>query len=726
MRKTLTFLSIFLANLTLAQTTQTGNISVTSTLQTNNPRSRSFTFRLPSNQSICNRPLLIALHGDGGTGSGLMSYTGFNALADANNFIAVYPDAQNTVWGVQWNKYADNAAGFAAIPDPNAADDVQFISDLIDYFYNTYGINRSTVYVTGHSGGGYMAYHLAIANLTKNKIAGIAPVAASLWGENNFLNTQFGVTAYVQTPVLHLHSPTDGTVAYPTTSNGWTWPLSQFSNRNCSTAAYTTTAVTPTIDKHTFCGTGNKVILMRLKKASLGHGWPTLANADYDGSQEIWNFLSTFSKGTYTNNPATFNVTSTNPASYTANQQLKTSEFITTQAPPNIIINNANSNNLIYQAGKAVTLNTGLEVSQGAVFTAKIGGCITNTIATAPTMYVQGRNLYDVLGNQVVPVGLNIPTDYWQFSGTNDQVSQFSQTGANMARIIWFQNGIVGASHTNTDLDQLITKLTNQRIFSVVALWDGANGCPNNPNQLNNANGYVSWFIDPARVTLLNNHKKHVILNLMNELGFGYSYNANNTADVVAFANWRNQYKIAITSIRNAGLHMPIMIDAPLCGGSLNLVNQAAAEIIAHDPDHNIIFSIHTYWAENNETNQIVTSVTNNVPIIIGEVANKQVGADNWNTNPATGYSECYYGIDGTNSEHAPPSGFSYKNLLPNALIPNNIGYLFWEWTNDACNARRMSTDGNFSNLTIYGTDAVNNVNYGILNKAVRSSAGAF
>jgi hypothetical protein len=37
-----------------------------------------------------------------------------------------------------------------------------------------------------------------------------------------------------------------------------------------------------------------------------------------------------------------------------------------------------------------------------------------------------------------------------------------------------------------------------------------------------------------------------------------------------------------------------------------------------------------------------------------------------------------------------------------------------------------MSTDGNFSNLTIYGTDAVNNVNYGILNKAVRSSAGAF
>jgi poly(3-hydroxybutyrate) depolymerase len=725
MKKTLTFLSILLTNLSFAQTTQTGSISVTSTLQTNNPRTRSFTFRLPNSPLNCNRPLLIALHGDGGNGSGLMSYTGFNAVADANNFIAVYPDAQNTVWGVQWNKYADNAAGFSAIPDPNAADDVQFISDLIDYFYTTYGIDRSKVYVTGHSGGGFMAYHLAIANLTKNKIAGIAPVAASLWGENTFLSTQFANAAYVQTPVLHLHCPSDGTVSFPVLG-AWTWPLSEFSSKNCNSATYTTTAVSPTIDKHTFCGTGNKVILMGLKKAGLGHGWPTLASADYDSPQEIWNFLSAFSKGTYPPTTTAVNITSTSPVTYTANQQIKASEYITTQAPPNIIINSSNSNNVTYQAGKSVTLSPGLEVSQGSVFTAKVGGCITNTATVAQTMYVQGRNLYDVLGNQVVPIGLNIPTDYYQFSGTNDQVAQFTQTGANMARVIWFQNGLAGASHTNTDLDQLLTKLTNQRIFSVVALWNGENGCPQNPNKLNDPNGYVSWFIDPARVTLLNNHKKHIILNLINELGFGYGYDPNNAADIAAFTNWRNQYKIAITSIRNAGLHMPIMIDAPLCGGSLSLVNQAAAEIIAHDPDHNIIFSIHTYWAETNETNQIATSVANNIPIIMGEVANKQVGADDWNTNPATGYSECYYGIDGTTIEHAAPTGFSYKNLLPNTLIPNGIGYLFWEWTNDSCQNRRMSPDGNFSNLTNYGLDTIYNTLYGINMKAVRSGAGAF
>ena len=724
MKKIAVSLTILLTNLTFAQSTQTGNISVTSTLQTNNPRTRSFTFRLPSNPLNCNRPLLIALHGDGGNGSGLMSYTGFNAVADANNFIAVYPDAQNTIWGIQWNKYADNVAGFAGIPDPNAADDVQFMSDLIDYFYNTYGIDRSRVYVTGHSGGGFMAYHLAIANLTKNKIAGIAPVAASLWGENIFLNNQFGVASYVQTPVLHLHSPADGTVPFPTL-NGFTWPLAHFSNRNCNNAIYTTTALTPTIDKHTFCGSGNKVILMGLKKAGLGHSWPTNANADYNGSQEIWFFLSTFSKGNFATISSNINVISSSPISYPANHEVKASNYITTQAPPNIVISNSNSNNLTYQAGKSVTLNAGFSVNNGAIFTAKIGGCAS----VAPTMYMQGRHLYDTNGQKVIPVGLNYPTDYYQFSGSNEKVNEVDKTGANMARIVWFQDpnhpNLAGTSHSETDLNTMLTKFAAKRIISVLNIWDGFNGCPQNPNQLNNPGGYVSWWTDPTRVTMLNTHKKYLIINLVNELGFGYGYNANNPADVAAFTNWRNQYKTAITTIRNAGIHVPIMIDAPLCGASLALVNQAAAEIVTHDPDHNIMFSVHAYWAENDESNLISTAVANNVPVIFGEISSKQVGADDFNTNPPIGYSECYYGIDGTVVNHAAPTGYSYKNLLPTLKI-NEIGWLHWEWFNDGCGGRNMTIDGSYSTLTTYGNDAVNHAVYGIKNMAVKASAGGF
>jgi chitinase/poly(3-hydroxybutyrate) depolymerase len=414
--------------------------------------------------------------------------------------------------------------------------------------------------------------------------------------------------------------------------------------------------------------------------------------------------------------------TASNPT-YTANQVVNAASYITTSSPPAIAITTTNSNKLTYQAGKSVTLSPGFSVSSGAVFTAKIGGCTATTPHT--TIYTQGRFLYDATDQQIVPVGLNYPTDYWLFSGTNEKVNEVDLSGANMVRMTWFQNAIAGASHTDADLDMMLTKFATKRIFTTLMLWDGGNGCPQNPNKLNDANGYVSWWTNPARVTLLNNHKKHIIINLVNELGFGYSYNAGNPTDVAAFTNWRNQYKIAITTIRNAGLHIPIMIDAPLCGGSLSLVNQAAAEIIAHDPDHNIIFSVHSYWAETNETSQVAIAVSNNVPVVFGEVSSKQVGADNWNTNPATGYSECYFGIDGTNSEHTPPTGFSYKNLLP-ILKTNNIGWFHWEWFNDSCGGRNMTTDGNYSTLSTYGNDAVNQAVYGIKNVAVKAAAGAF
>ena len=379
-------------------------------------------------------------------------------------------------------------------------------------------------------------------------------------------------------------------------------------------------------------------------------------------------------------------------------------------------ITNAGTN-VAYTAEKNILLSAGFKADAGTVFSAKIQNCPQSL---APTMYIQGRHLYDANRQKVIPVGLNYPTDYWQFSGTNEYVNEVDKIGANMARIVWFQNAVANTSHTDIDLDSIITRFARKKIIPLVNIWDGFNGCPNDPNKLNAVNGYISWWTEPNRVAMFNKHKKYLLINLVNELGFGYSYNPNNQADVAAFTNWRNQYKTAITSLRNAGLHVPIMIDAPLCGQSLTLVNQAANELINHDPDHNIIFSVHAYWAEGDQTNEIATAVNNNFPIIFGEIANKQVGADSY--DPITvGYSECYYGIDGTAVEHTAPSGFNYKNLLP-LLKTNEIGWLSWEWFNDSCPSRNMTTNGNFVNLTTYGQDVVNNATYGIKNTAIRSN----
>lgn len=119
-------------------------------------------------------PLVIALHGGGGTGERMDKFTGLNALADRNGFVVAYPDAVEKNWndGRDLEDYRSQRENI---------DDVGFISALIDALSNQYAVDRNRVYVTGASNGAMMSFRLA-CELT-DKITAIAPVIGSL-GEN--------------------------------------------------------------------------------------------------------------------------------------------------------------------------------------------------------------------------------------------------------------------------------------------------------------------------------------------------------------------------------------------------------------------------------------------------------------------------------------------------------------------------------------------------------------
>jgi len=115
-------------------------------------------------------PLVIVLHGGGGTGQGMVKLTGFNAVADRENFIVVYPDGFENHWndgrGVQWQAQVENL------------DDVGFISALIDHLSDELNIDASRIYVTGISNGGMMSHRLGCE--LSQRIAAIAPVASNI------------------------------------------------------------------------------------------------------------------------------------------------------------------------------------------------------------------------------------------------------------------------------------------------------------------------------------------------------------------------------------------------------------------------------------------------------------------------------------------------------------------------------------------------------------------
>jgi len=110
-------------------------------------------------------PLLLVLHGAGGTGPDFERYTGFSEVADREGFVAVYPSAVNRFW---------------TIGADGGPDDVRFLSRLLDRLEGDLCVDPARVFVTGFSNGGGMSARLACA--LGDRIAAAAPVAGAYGG----------------------------------------------------------------------------------------------------------------------------------------------------------------------------------------------------------------------------------------------------------------------------------------------------------------------------------------------------------------------------------------------------------------------------------------------------------------------------------------------------------------------------------------------------------------
>ena len=137
---------------------------------------RTYLIHIPSSHDKTkSMPLLIALHGGGGTGRHMVKLTlgGFDKLSDKEGFVVVYPDGI----GKNWNDgRSGEETGYRAHKEN--IDDVGFISALIDALIKKLDIDPKRVYVTGMSNGAIMSYRLA-CELTE-KIAAIAAVAGNI------------------------------------------------------------------------------------------------------------------------------------------------------------------------------------------------------------------------------------------------------------------------------------------------------------------------------------------------------------------------------------------------------------------------------------------------------------------------------------------------------------------------------------------------------------------
>lgn len=225
-------------------------------------------------------PLIVALHGAGGSGAKFQRRSGWDGLARRAHVLVAYPSSFERGWR------------------NNGPIDVRFLAKMLDAISRDYKVDRRRVYFTGFSSGAFMTYRIAC--VLASRVAAIGPVAGA------------PVRDCAPAPsrpvaVIHIHGTADARIPYAggrAVMNGRPFGQSFPSARamakrwvrwdHCRKRAPALRRGTVTTDVYRSCRAGTEVRLVTL--AGWTHRFPTRTDGGpIDGPSTIWAFIKRFS-----------------------------------------------------------------------------------------------------------------------------------------------------------------------------------------------------------------------------------------------------------------------------------------------------------------------------------------------------------------------------------------------------------------------------------------------
>jgi polyhydroxybutyrate depolymerase len=216
-------------------------------------------------------PLVLELHGSGGTSAGQARTSGFDSIAAREGFAVASLQADGGRWNVP-------------VQD-NRPDDVAYVSDVIDQVASKMCIDITRVYATGFSGGARMSSLLACKLNTR--IAAIAPVSGLRWP---------APCTGRPIPVLTFHGLADPQNPYAgkAEGRGAEW-LESVPDALAGWAAHNGCAPDVILDdppgplstiRYTGCRDATEVRMIRID--GLGHTW---TRTEVDTTEVMWQFF---------------------------------------------------------------------------------------------------------------------------------------------------------------------------------------------------------------------------------------------------------------------------------------------------------------------------------------------------------------------------------------------------------------------------------------------------
>jgi polyhydroxybutyrate depolymerase len=242
-------------------------------------------------------PLVVALHGRGGSGRISELMFGLNVLADRHGFVVAYPDALGDP--PTWNEGFVGMAG-----GPNRPDDLGFVRALVEREASARPLDPGRLFVCGHSSGGMMSYRLASEAGDLFAAAGIVAGSVGYRGPGGGVQTIPRPGRPVS--IIHFHGTADTLVPY---DGGWRGPGPTGFLPVADTVAFWVGAngcqsppATETVGmarRETYSGgtAGTEVTLWTIEGG--GHSWPQVARGGRRGdpptgisaSALIWEFF---------------------------------------------------------------------------------------------------------------------------------------------------------------------------------------------------------------------------------------------------------------------------------------------------------------------------------------------------------------------------------------------------------------------------------------------------
>ncbi|MEO5763357.1 MAG: PHB depolymerase family esterase [Vicinamibacteria bacterium] len=207
-------------------------------------------------------PLVISMHGAGLWPTAERDISLWNAVAERNGFIVVYPSAISRgprAWHMGRSSVARN---------------VRFISDLIDALKAGYNIDSTRIYADGLSNGGGMAFVLSCMS---ERIAAVGLVASAQLLPFDWCKDERAV------PMISFHGTADRAALYHG-GKSWAAPVeipdvqaftASWASRNRCASVPTDSAVARDVIRRSYtdCADNAAVVLYTVKDG--GHSWPS-------------------------------------------------------------------------------------------------------------------------------------------------------------------------------------------------------------------------------------------------------------------------------------------------------------------------------------------------------------------------------------------------------------------------------------------------------------------